>query len=107
MALGDVELARAHIVRALAEPGFDDSDLAAVAIVGRVFLLSWRAATDWALGRWDDVIADAREALRLVELMPDGPPRSVYVHAGTAALYVARRRERPDLVTELGDVLRR
>lgn len=107
LALGDVEGAREHVLRALAEPLFENLRVGSTGLVGFVFMLSWRAATAWMLGHWDDVLTDAREALAATLLMSDDPARSVYAHAGTAALYVARRRGREDLLMDLGPVLRR
>jgi len=107
LALGDVDGAREHVLRALAEPVFTELREGSAALVGLVFMLSWRAATHWLLGRWDDVLNDAREALEATLRMVDDPTRSVYSHTGTAALYVARRRGREDLVLDLGPVLRR
>jgi hypothetical protein len=107
LALGELEAARDHIRRALAEPTFDSSKIDPNIRVGWVFLLSWRAAIAWLQGRWDDVLFDAREANAHAQRMMDDATRSVYSHAGSAALYVARRRGRDDVASELGAVLRR
>ena len=107
MALGDIAGSLGFVEAALAEPAFVNSRWALNSAIGNIFLLSWRAAVLWALGRWDDVLADARAAVTIARALPDDEMRSLYDHASTAALYVARRREQPDVVAELAPILRR
>ena len=108
MVLGDVPAAREHLKRALTEPAFVNSRWAHNLIAGQIFLLSWRAAVNWALGEWDACIADAREIIaHVVPRLPDNEVRSLYRDAGCSSLYAARRRGRADLAEELSPLLRR
>ncbi len=107
MALGDIEAARQFLVDALNEPAFVTTRWAFNAAVGKVFILSWLAATHWALGRWDEVADDAAEALEAVATMSDDAMRGVFAHAGVAALYVSRRRDDRGLRVLVEPVLRR
>ncbi len=104
MALGDVASALAHVQQGYAEPALVNARWAYGSNVGRVFLLGWRGGVHWALGRWDDAVADVREALAPLAELRDASMRSVFAHAAAAGLYVARRRgdrELLDLVVPL------
>ena len=109
MALGDSAGARDHASLVLSLPTFseDAERIAMQSLVGLVFVLSLRAAARWALGDWDGVLEDARLGLVATGRMGEVPMQAVYEHTGIAALYVARRRERADLVAEFGPTLRR
>jgi class 3 adenylate cyclase len=93
-ALGDFERARTHVQVALDEPSLMSAHWAAQAVVGELFLISWRAATNWALGEWDLTIADARRALAdIIPKLPVPSMKELFRDVGDAALYAARRRE--------------
>ena len=107
MALGDIERARTHVQVALDEPSLMTSHWAEQAVVGELFLISWRAATNWALGEWDRTIADAHHAL--TDIFPNLPfetMKALFRDAGDAALYAARRRDDDALAREMVPILR-
>jgi class 3 adenylate cyclase len=107
LALGDPASALHHVSRALAEPAFaDPSRTAPLALVGTLFLISLRAAANWALGRWDDVLRDAQDALPIARRLGDVPMRATFDHVGVAASYVARRRGLDDVLDEVSPILR-
>jgi hypothetical protein len=107
MALGEIERARMHVQVALDEPSLMSSHWAAQAVVGELFLVSWRAATNWALGEWGQTIADARHALAdIVPKLPVESMKTLFRDVGDAALYVARRRGDHALAQEMLPILR-
>lgn len=98
MALGRVTSALSHVQQGYSEPALVNSRWAYGTTVGQVFLLGWRGGVHWALGRWEDVVADVREALEPFAGLPATSMRSVFSHAAAAGLYVARRREDRELL---------
>lgn len=107
LALGEMAAARRFLDEAYDEPALWGSRWAFVAAVGKVFILSLRAATHWALGGWDEVVADARDALDTAITLPDDATRSVFAHSGVAALYVAWRRGDDELRAVVEPIVRR
>lgn len=98
MALGHIDAALSYTERAYRTPALQDAHWSYNTVVGQVFLLAWRAGEHWALGAWDEAVADMREALAPLGQIPAPSMRSVFSHAAAAALFVARRRDDRELL---------